>query len=499
MNQSGTRAHAVGNRESGIGNRESGTGCRVPGPVRWVGAMRPQPILTVRRRPNERRCHVSHRHAGAFRRLRCLHRALRIRAAVALSIGLLAGAGCGSSTPPPRTRPSGRAPAPSQPPAARPAPLGEMTLRIEVGQRGSGVVENVGLEAYVRDVVVGELSIAAADGALASAAYEAQAVVARTYALAGRRRHAAEGFDLCSSTHCQIYVRDQWRRSRWASAVDTAVNRTRGQYLESAGQPIEAVFHAHCGGHTSAAAEVWRSAGAPYLRGVDDPYCLKEQPDTWTSTLDLETLRVALNQRPRTEVGARLDGIQVLRRDAAGRVVEDRAVGITGADRDGRGLPIGRDRGGRSAEPPQRPVRRATGRRAPAIHRPRLGSWRGPLPDRPGWPAACRPDTDRGAAGLLPWRNHRGRGDLKSAGIRFNTPPGWDSPVLPPEPAIAAPRSASPIRDSRSASEDIAELGETLDLEDAGVVRYRAGRRARAPRCPSAARIRRRIRRHGPA
>jgi stage II sporulation protein D len=212
-----------------------------------------------------------------------------------------------------------------------------VTLRVESGTRGNGAVEEIDLEDYVRDVVVGELSVGAADGAVAPAAYEAQAIVARTYALAGRRRHAADGFDLCSTTHCQVFVRHQWRRSRWAAAVDTAVARTRGQYLESAGRPIEAVFHAHCGGHTSAAVDVWRSPGASYLQGVDDPYCVREQGDTWTSTLDLETIRAALNQRPRTEVGGRLDGVQVLRRDAGGRVLElvltgSRAPVVTGED-----------------------------------------------------------------------------------------------------------------------------------------------------------------------
>jgi stage II sporulation protein D len=212
-----------------------------------------------------------------------------------------------------------------------------MTLRVEAGTRGSGAIEDIALEDYVRDVVVGELSVSAADAALAPAAYEAQAIVARTYAIAGRGRHAAEGFDLCSTTHCQVFVRNQWQRSRGATAVETAVARTRGQYLESAGRPIEAVFHAHCGGHTSAAAEVWRSAGAPYLQGIDDPYCVREQGETWTSTLDLEAVRVALNQRPRTQVGEHLDGVQVLRRDAGGRVVEialtgSRAPVVTGED-----------------------------------------------------------------------------------------------------------------------------------------------------------------------
>ena len=291
---------------------------------------------------NGRPWHVPRRHAGAFHRLHRHIRSPHLPTLMLWSALLVATHGCGG-TPPPATSPraggpSRRAPLPAPPsfdPRAQPGDA--VTLRIEVGPRGSGAHEDIGLEAYVRDVVVGELSVGAADAALAPSAYEAQAIVARTYALAERRRHAADGFDLCSTTHCQVFVRDQWQRSRWASAVDAAVTRTRGQYLESAGRPIEAVFHAHCGGHTSAAAEVWRSAGATYLQGVDDPYCVREQGEAWTSTLDLETLRVALNQRPRTQVGDRLDGVQVLRRDAGGRVVEvaltgSRAPIVTGED-----------------------------------------------------------------------------------------------------------------------------------------------------------------------
>ena len=210
-------------------------------------------------------------------------------------------------------------------------------MRIEAGARGTRHITVVPLEEYVRDVVVGELSVGATDGLLAGPAYQAQAIVARTYALAVRGRHAAEGFDLCSTTHCQVYVRDQWRRSRWAAEIDAAVQHTQGRYLASGGRPIEAVFHAHCGGHTSEAAEVWRSGGASYLRGVDDPYCLRERPSDWAADLELEVLRVALNQRPRTQVGERLDGVQVLRRDPGGRVLAvalsgPRAPVVTGED-----------------------------------------------------------------------------------------------------------------------------------------------------------------------
>jgi len=193
------------------------------------------------------------------------------------------------------------------------------------------------LDTYVRDVLVGELSVAAADGALAQPAYEVQAIVARSYVLAVRGRHKADGFDVCSTTHCQVYTRDGWRRSRWAAQIDAAVSRTRGQYLAIGGRPIEAVFHAHCGGHTSAAADVWRSGGAPYLRGVPDPYCLRERDAAWSSTLDLTLVQSALARSKRTDVGDRLDGVQVLRRDAGGRVVDvvltgSRAPVVSGED-----------------------------------------------------------------------------------------------------------------------------------------------------------------------
>jgi stage II sporulation protein D len=262
--------------------------------------------------------------------------------------------GCATRAP---ERPAGRAPAPRGPsvrreplpstprreaPGAAASPVTRETdrspvLRVEVGGRGSGLVEAIPLEAYVRDVLVGELSVAAGDGALAGPAYEVQAIVARSYALAVRGRHRADGFDLCSTTHCQVYARDRWRQSRWAGQIAAAVDRSRGRFLAHDGRPIEAVFHAHCGGHTSTAAEVWRSPGAPYLQGVPDAFCVREQAGQWTATHDLSLVRVALARTRRTDVGERLDGVQVLRRDAGGRAVEmvltgDRAPVVSAED-----------------------------------------------------------------------------------------------------------------------------------------------------------------------
>ena len=236
--------------------------------------------------------------------------------------------GCAARQPPPAAR--GRLPAGP--------PVGDGgTLRVDVGPPGARRIAPVTLDAYVRDVVVSEIAVAAADGALAGAVYEAQAIVARTYAVRGRGRHAAEGFDLCATTHCQVFRRDAWRASRWAQVIDQAVARTRGLVLAWDGRPIEAVFHAHCGGHTSAAADVWRGGSAPYLQAVADPYCVRERPARWSWRTALDDLRLTLNGRPRTSVGTRLDGIQVVRRDAGGRASDvllagDRAPVVSGED-----------------------------------------------------------------------------------------------------------------------------------------------------------------------
>ena len=53
-------------------------------------------------------------------------------------------------------------------------------------------------ERYVAAVLAGEASVFQSDEAL-----KAMAVAARTYAVRLRGRHAAEGFDFCSTTHCQ--------------------------------------------------------------------------------------------------------------------------------------------------------------------------------------------------------------------------------------------------------------------------------------------------------
>src|SRR5207249_3565900 len=108
-----------------------------------------------------------------------------------------------------------------------------------------------------------------------TAALEAQAVAARTYALEkverlGQHRSFCD-CGLYSSTADQVY--GGWDKeaaadgARWAAAVA----RTRHQIVAYHGVPIQAYYSSSSGGHTESNDAVWGGAPLPYLRGVCDP------------------------------------------------------------------------------------------------------------------------------------------------------------------------------------------------------------------------------------
>ncbi len=147
-----------------------------------------------------------------------------------------------------------------------------------------------------------------------------QAVLARTYAIANRGRHAPEGFDLCSDTHCQLYRAPGQFAAQFQSVATAAAADTRGLVLAHEGRPIQALFHSDCGGHTSDAGVVWGGPTPPYLLAVPDAL-ETETHRAWRFEAAVNEVLAALNGDVRTRVGARLDRIDVVERDIAGRAV----------------------------------------------------------------------------------------------------------------------------------------------------------------------------------
>ena len=134
--------------------------------------------------------------------------------------------------------------------------------RIEVftNLRGSlTVVNELGLEDYVRGVVANELS---PGGYPAIEAHKAQAIAARTYALKNRGQFMAQGFDILPTTRSQVY-----RGLTSENPLSTrAVDETRGIIATYDGEPINALYTSTCGGRTEDAENIFNQA-VPYLRG----------------------------------------------------------------------------------------------------------------------------------------------------------------------------------------------------------------------------------------
>jgi stage II sporulation protein D len=136
------------------------------------------------------------------------------------------------------------------------------SLRVLVNGRGTlNVVNRVDLEEYLLGVVPAEMGPKRFD---AIEALKAQAVAARTYALAHRGQFEAEGYDICATPKCQVYggvpVEDP--------LTQAAVDGTRGLVLAYEGKYADALFVSTCGGRTENVENVFSGGPVPYLVSV---------------------------------------------------------------------------------------------------------------------------------------------------------------------------------------------------------------------------------------
>lgn len=202
------------------------------------------------------------------------------------------------------------------PGAARDAPR---SVRVRTIEGSAFRIRVVPLEQYVAAAALSEFAPSANDSKSVEAMLEIQAILGRTYALSHLSRHGEDGFDLCATSHCQLYEPSRLRSSRWAPAAAAATRKTAGVVLWYGDGPASALFHADCGGHTSDATAVWGGAGPAYLAGRPDNGPADRAHAEWVYEATDKALLAALNADARTRVGPRLESIIVSTRDAAGR------------------------------------------------------------------------------------------------------------------------------------------------------------------------------------
>ena len=117
-------------------------------------------------------------------------------------------------------------------------------------------------------------------------AYKAQAVAARTYALAQRNRRTGRAFDVYDSQQSQAYGgKDAETSKAWE-----AVEATRGvvaTFRDSAGRTrlLPTYYHSTCGGATCPSGALFGGETPAPLAGVRCPYCLRSTKFRWSGVV----------------------------------------------------------------------------------------------------------------------------------------------------------------------------------------------------------------------
>lgn len=186
------------------------------------------------------------------------------------------------------------------------------TLEISLDKGKLRAINGVGLEAYLNGVVPDEVP-----SDWPAEALKAQAVVARSYALAVRKPGL---FDLYADVRSQVYG----GLDAEEPATTAAVQATAGRVVTYAGKVATTYFFSTSGGRTANVADVWSGTPVPYLVSVPDPYDSASPHHTWGPvTFATARLTKAL------EVPGRLLDIHTTL-NASGRVATLVAVGTEG-------------------------------------------------------------------------------------------------------------------------------------------------------------------------
>ncbi len=213
------------------------------------------------------------------------------------------------------------------------------------------LVEHVPIERYLEGVVPHEIGASSPEAALA-----AQAVLARTWALANSHRFKVDGYNLCSDTQCQVYKSPANANLK----IKTAIKKTAGKILTWDKEPINTVYHATNGGVMASVDEAWSINKVPYLqmrldgpkrwtRSVDLPLSNEKYLKSflfskseafgsdhplfrWERTIDSSQISKQLNQAQKVSSSFYPNKIEVLSRGSSGRVTSLKIDGKTGAE-----------------------------------------------------------------------------------------------------------------------------------------------------------------------
>lgn len=177
------------------------------------------------------------------------------------------------------------------------------------------IINQVHMEEYLYGVVPREIPASSQGEAL-----KAQSVVARSFAYTNLNKHINDGYNLCNTTHCQVYGGLDSEHPN----TNQAIKDTYGDYVSYNGDIISTPYHSNSGGHTEDSALVW-GGSLPYLLGVEDRYSNDSPNSSWTMNV---TPREIQNKFASVgiDIGQILD-IEIVEASQSNRVIEIKIIG----------------------------------------------------------------------------------------------------------------------------------------------------------------------------
>ncbi len=175
------------------------------------------------------------------------------------------------------------------------------------GKRELLVVHPLDLETYVTGIVSSELP-----KGWPLAAYQAQAVAARTFAMMQKYRRLDLPYHMESTVLDQVYHGVEREHALASEAAQT----TKGQVLTHERRLAQTYFHAACGGTTESAAEGWGTA-LPYLPGSSCGKCLTAGTNRASWSVRVKKADVDRVFKP---LIASVDDVRIVSRTASSRV-----------------------------------------------------------------------------------------------------------------------------------------------------------------------------------
>lgn len=155
-------------------------------------------------------------------------------------------------------------------------------------------------------------------------ALKAQAIAARSYTLANMK-HKNEGYDLCDTTHCQVYGGLDGE----SASTNQAVDETSGMIISHNDKIIDALYHSNSGGYTASSEEVW-GGSLPYLLSVKDEFSEGSPNSNWSVMMTPNEINGKLKNKG-INIGELFD-LEILEISPSQRVVQLKVIGSLGEE-----------------------------------------------------------------------------------------------------------------------------------------------------------------------